>query len=142
MTAEWTFRSGHVAGDAAKWLPLSAVRFTPRLGAASTAKAGKAFTVPFTIEGAATARTARKLAVTVSYDGGRTWKPAKIADRKRLELRHPAPYASPPVQGRGARACLGDPLTGRAAVVRRVRGPGRASGEHPPSHTPAICRAV
>ncbi|MET9880083.1 hypothetical protein ABZZ36_36550 [Actinacidiphila glaucinigra] len=90
MTAEWTFRSGHVARDAAKWLPLSAVRFTPRLGAASTAKAGKAFTVPFTIEGAATARTARKLAVTVSYDGGRTWKPAEVADRKRLELRHPA----------------------------------------------------
>ncbi|SNT60394.1 S8 family peptidase [Actinacidiphila glaucinigra] len=90
VTAEWTFRSGHVAGDAVKWLPLSAVRFTPRLGAASTAKAGKAFTVPFTIEGAATARTARKLAVTVSYDDGRTWKPAKTADRKRLELRHPA----------------------------------------------------
>ncbi|MGW2349168.1 S8 family serine peptidase [Actinacidiphila glaucinigra] len=90
VTAEWTFRSGHVAGDTVKWLPLSAVRFTPKLGATSTARAGRAFTVPFTIEGAATARTARKLAVTVSYDGGRTWKPAKVADRKRLELRHPA----------------------------------------------------
>ncbi|WP_406261009.1 S8 family serine peptidase [Actinacidiphila glaucinigra] len=90
VTAEWTFRSGHAAGDTVKWLPLSAVRFTPELGAASTARAGRAFTVPFTIEGAATARTARKLAVAVSYDGGRTWKPAKVVDRRRLELRHPA----------------------------------------------------
>ncbi|MFJ6650805.1 hypothetical protein ACIQPS_34850 [Streptomyces sp. NPDC091290] len=62
----------------------------PKLGAASTAKAGTAFTVPFTTEGAATARSARKLVVTVSYDGGRTWRPAKVTDRRRLELRHPA----------------------------------------------------
>lgn len=90
VTAEWTFRSAHVAGDTWKRLPLSAVRFTPKLGTDSTAKAGRAFTVPFTVEGAATAATARKLAFTVSYDGGRTWEPAKVADRKRLELRHPA----------------------------------------------------
>ncbi|MFD3452290.1 S8 family peptidase [Streptomyces sp. NPDC058691] len=90
VTAEWTFRSGHVAGDTAKWLPLSVVRFSPRLGTASTAKAGAAFTVPFTVEGAATARTARKLAFAVSYDDGRTWRPAKVVDRDRLELRHPA----------------------------------------------------
>ncbi|MFC8779437.1 hypothetical protein [Streptomyces nigra] len=90
VTAEWTFRSDHVAGDTVKRLPLSAVRFMPKLGAASTAKAGTAFTVPFTIEGAATARSARKLVVTVSYDGGRTWRPANVTDRKRLELRHPA----------------------------------------------------
>jgi subtilisin family serine protease len=90
VTAEWTFRSAHVAGDTQKWLPLSVVRFTPKLQAASTAKAGRGFTVPFTVEGAATARTARKLAFSVSYDGGRTWRPAEAADRKRLELRHPA----------------------------------------------------
>ncbi|MFF7212965.1 S8 family serine peptidase [Streptomyces sp. NPDC008238] len=90
VTAEWTFHSAHVAGDDVAWLPLSAVRFTPELGAASTARAGRAFTVPFTVEGAATARTARKLAVSVSYDEGRTWRPAEVADRERLELRHPA----------------------------------------------------
>ncbi|MGW3243113.1 S8 family peptidase [Streptomyces sp. NPDC001070] len=90
VTAEWTFRSAHVAGDTRKWLPLSAVRFTPALGTASTAKAGAVFTVPFTVEGAATARTARKLAFAVSYDEGRTWRTARVVDRERLELRHPA----------------------------------------------------
>ncbi|WP_432041978.1 S8 family serine peptidase [Streptomyces cadmiisoli] len=90
VTAEWTFRSAHVTGDTPERLPLSAVRFTPKLGKASTAEAGTAFTVPFKIEGAATAATARKLAFSVSYDGGRTWKPAEVTDRARLELRHPA----------------------------------------------------
>jgi hypothetical protein len=66
------------------------VRFTPRLSTESTAKAGTRFSVPFTVEGAATARTARKLAFSVSYDDGRTWHPAKAVDGKRLDLRHPA----------------------------------------------------
>ncbi|MFJ4845543.1 S8 family peptidase [Streptomyces sp. NPDC088733] len=90
VTAEWTFRSTHVGGDTGKWLPLSAVRFTPRLTTASTARAGAVFTVPFTIEGAATARTVRSLRFAVSYDDGRTWRPARAVDGKRLELRHPA----------------------------------------------------
>ncbi|MFD7277148.1 S8 family serine peptidase [Streptomyces sp. NPDC059862] len=90
VTAEWTFRSAHVAGDTEKQLPLSVVRFTPKLGAASTAKAGRTFTVPFTVEGAATARTARRLDFAVSYDDGKTWKAVKAVDHKRLELRHPA----------------------------------------------------
>lgn len=90
VTAEWTFRSAHVAGGTEKWLPLSAVRFTPRLGTAGTARAGALFAVPFTIEGAATARTPRTLRFAVSYDDGRTWKPARAVDGRRLELRHPA----------------------------------------------------
>ncbi|MDH6217677.1 S8 family peptidase [Streptomyces pseudovenezuelae] len=89
VTAEWTFTSGHVAGVGQR-LPLSVVRFTPRLSTESTAKAGTRFSVPFTVEGAATARTARKLAFSVSYDDGRTWHPAKAVDGKRLDLRHPA----------------------------------------------------
>lgn len=90
VTAEWTFRSAHVAGDTKKRLPLSVVRFTPELGTASTAKAGRAFTVPFTVEGAATARTARRLDFAVSYDDGRTWQAVRAVGHKRLELRHPA----------------------------------------------------
>ncbi|MDW4907288.1 hypothetical protein RB628_18500 [Streptomyces sp. ADMS] len=46
--------------------------------------------MPFTVEGAATARTARKPAFSVSYDDGRTWHPAKAVGGKRLDLRHPA----------------------------------------------------
>ncbi|MFF3559289.1 hypothetical protein ACFYXS_04515 [Streptomyces sp. NPDC002574] len=60
-TAEWTFRSAHVAGDTKKWLPLSAVRFTPALGTAGT----------------------------VSYDDGSTWRPVKAVGGRRLVLRHP-----------------------------------------------------
>ncbi|NEC84774.1 S8 family serine peptidase [Streptomyces sp. SID12501] len=89
VTAEWTFTSAHVTGVGQR-LPLSVVRFTPRLSMASTAKAGTRFSVSFTVEGAATARTARKPAFSVSYDDGRTWHPAKVADGKRLDLRHPA----------------------------------------------------
>ncbi|WP_371661093.1 S8 family serine peptidase [Streptomyces sp. NBC_00280] len=89
VAVEWTFTSAHVTGVGQR-LPLSVVRFTPRLSAASTAKAGTRFSVPFTVEGAATARTAGKLAFSVSYDDGRTWHPAKAVDGKRLDLRHPA----------------------------------------------------
>ncbi|WP_269785583.1 S8 family serine peptidase [Streptomyces buecherae] len=89
VAAEWTFTSAHVTG-AGQRLPLSVVRFTPRLSTQSTATAGTRFSVPFTVEGAATARTARKLAFSVSYDDGRTWQPAKEVDGKRLDLRHPA----------------------------------------------------
>jgi len=88
ITAEWTFTSGHVTGVGQR-LPLSVVRFTPRLSAATTAKAGTRFPVPFTVEGAATARTVRKLAFSVSYDDGRSWHPARAVDGKRLDLRHP-----------------------------------------------------
>ncbi|MFC9848480.1 S8 family peptidase [Streptomyces sp. NPDC060223] len=90
VTAAWTFASSHVAGDTAVRLPLSVVRFTPKLSTASTAKAGASFAVPFRIEGAAKASTVRKLAFKVSYDNGRTWKTAKAVDGKLLKLRHPA----------------------------------------------------
>ncbi|WP_105971687.1 S8 family peptidase [Streptomyces geranii] len=89
VAAEWTFTSAHVTGVGQR-LPLSVVRFSPKLSAASTAKAGTRFSVPFTVEGAATASTARKLAFSVSYDDGRTWQPAKAVAGKHLDLRHPA----------------------------------------------------
>lgn len=90
IAAEWTFRSAHVPGTAAEPLPLSAVRFTPKLSAASTAKAGTTFTVPFTIQGAAKPATLHKLAFQVSYDNGKTWKKAPVVNGKQLKLHHPA----------------------------------------------------
>ncbi|WTJ92993.1 S8 family serine peptidase [Streptomyces sp. NBC_01537] len=90
IAAEWTFRSAHVPGTAAKPLPLSVVRFTPKLSAAGTAKAGTTFAVPFTIQGAAKPATLRKLAFQVSYDNGKTWKKAQVVNGKHLKLRHPA----------------------------------------------------
>ncbi len=90
-TATWTFASAHVSGDTPERLPLTVVRYTPKLSTASTAKAGTTLTVPFSLQGAATeATTLRKLAFTVSYDDGRTWKKATAVDGKLLKLRSPA----------------------------------------------------
>ncbi|MDX3636228.1 MULTISPECIES: S8 family peptidase [Streptomyces] len=90
-TATWTFTSAHVPGDTAKRLPLTVVRYTPKLSTASTAKAGTTLAVPFGLEGAATkVGTLRKLAFTVSYDDGRTWKKTTAVNGKLLKLRSPA----------------------------------------------------
>ncbi|MFF4903181.1 S8 family serine peptidase [Streptomyces sp. NPDC001068] len=86
----WTFRSAETAQGTWTALPLSVVRFTPRLTSASTAKAGQRFDVPFHIEGAAAGQRLRKLTFAVSYDAGRTWQPAEAVDGTHLSLRHPA----------------------------------------------------
>ncbi|MFF9753775.1 S8 family serine peptidase [Streptomyces sp. NPDC014344] len=90
VRAQWTFRSAGVSGDSWVRLPLSVVRFSPALSLTSTAKAGERFQVPFTVEGAATARTAKKLEFEVSYDDGRTWTTARAVNGTHLSLNHPA----------------------------------------------------
>ncbi len=91
VAAEWTFRSAHVTGTTAQQLPLSAVRFTPKLSTAGTAKAGATFAVPFTVQGAAKAGHLRKLAFQVSYDDGKTWQKAPVGGHgEQLDLRHPS----------------------------------------------------
>ncbi|MET7684562.1 S8 family serine peptidase [Streptomyces sp. NPDC005423] len=89
-TATWTFASAHIPGDTAERLPLTVVRFSPKLSTASTAKARTPLTVPFSLQGAVTkADTLRKLAFAVSYDGGRTWKKNRALDGDRLKLHSP-----------------------------------------------------
>ncbi|MFJ6198398.1 S8 family serine peptidase [Micromonospora sp. NPDC092111] len=80
VEASWTFRSGHAAGDQPVRLPLSEIRFTPRLAADNSAGAGRVFAIPVQVRrqpGAGTAKVA-KLSVDVSYDGGRTWRRATV----------------------------------------------------------------
>ncbi|MFD9440124.1 S8 family peptidase [Streptomyces sp. NPDC060006] len=90
-TATWTFASAHVPGDTAERLPLTVVRFTPKLSTASTAKAGTTLVVPFSLQGAVTeVASLRKLAFAVSYDDGRTWRRTRVLDGDRLKLRSPA----------------------------------------------------
>jgi len=95
VSAAWTFRSGTVAGDAPKPLPLSAVRFLPPLDNTNTAPAGCDFAVPFEVQrqpGSA-AGTARTLTVDVSYDDGATWLPARVTrngQRGVAHVHHPA----------------------------------------------------
>lgn len=89
VRAEWTFHSAATPEDDFTSLPLSTIRYSPDLTTASTAKAGKRFEVPFTVEGAAAGQRPAKLAFQVSYDEGRTWQPAKSVGGH-LVLRHPA----------------------------------------------------
>ncbi|MGW2618914.1 S8 family serine peptidase [Streptomyces sp. NPDC001500] len=76
VSAEWTFASGHTTAEEA--LPVSAVRFTPRLGPDSTAEAGSVVRVPVSVVGAAAGRNLKSLTVEISYDG-ENWKKAKVA---------------------------------------------------------------
>ncbi|MFI7604183.1 S8 family serine peptidase [Micromonospora sp. NPDC049366] len=91
----WTFRSRHVPGEDFARLPAMAVRFAPPLDVANTAPAGRAFTIPVTVErqpGAPSARVAA-LTVEVSYDGGATWQRAKVRPGDggwKATVRHPA----------------------------------------------------
>ncbi|MFI6335795.1 S8 family peptidase [Streptomyces sp. NPDC050535] len=94
VRAEWTFRSAHTTEDELTTLPLSVIRFSPELSLSSTAKAGKRFEVPFTIEGAGAGQRPAKLAFEVSYDGGTTWGPTKAVGGTHLSLKHPSQAGS------------------------------------------------
>ncbi|MEJ3747897.1 S8 family serine peptidase [Actinomycetes bacterium KLBMP 9797] len=87
----WTFRSAHVEGAAAVRMPLSTVRFAPRVDSENAAPAGTTATIPVTVtaqpESAAGAN--RSLAVDVSYDDGVTWAPAPVVGGE-VRVQHPA----------------------------------------------------
>jgi hypothetical protein len=82
VTAVWTFRSGHVGGTKFAGLPVSAVRFTPDLDVDGSARAGRSFDLPVTVQRqpGAPAGKVRKLTVDVSYDDGKTWHKAAVRD--------------------------------------------------------------
>ncbi|MEW2114872.1 S8 family serine peptidase [Streptomyces sp. NPDC005474] len=90
VRAEWTFRSATTPEEATTRLPLSVVRFSPDLSLSSSAKAGRPFSVPFTVEGAALGQRPAKLTFEVSYDGGTTWQHARTVGGTHLALTHPA----------------------------------------------------
>ncbi|GLF93346.1 S8 family serine peptidase [Streptomyces yaizuensis] len=93
VVAEWSF----VSGADERELPLSTVRITPRLTAASTARAGTRLTVPLRIDGPATRGGAASLTAEVSYDRGARWHPVPVAGQgsaRRVALDHPAAAAS------------------------------------------------
>ncbi|MGW6894269.1 hypothetical protein [Streptomyces chartreusis] len=91
VVADWTFTSRRPARDVEEDLPLTTVRFTPRLTASSTAKAGSTLRVPLTVEGAAPGSQLERLSVQVSYGGGDTWRPVRVQSGagKSVVLHHP-----------------------------------------------------
>ncbi|AXG79302.1 1,4-dihydropyridine esterase [Streptomyces paludis] len=92
LIADWAFTSKKPAAGKTATLPLSTVRFVPKLSLTSTAPAGKTFTVPLTLQGPA-AKSFKSLAVQVSYDGGKKWSKAPVTTakngKKSLKLNHP-----------------------------------------------------
>jgi subtilisin family serine protease len=85
----WTFASGN--GDTR--LPLSTVRFSPRVDEHNVAPPG-AFTVPVAVERAADspAEPTAKLTAEFSVDDGRTWRPATVhgtGDERTLRVTNP-----------------------------------------------------
>ncbi|MEW1720971.1 S8 family peptidase [Streptomyces sp. NPDC093109] len=92
LVADWAFTSKKPAAGKSVNLPLSTVRFVPKLSLASTAPAGKKFTVPLTIQGPAATKL-KSLSVQVSYDGGKKWSKAPVTTakngKKSLKLSHP-----------------------------------------------------
>jgi len=94
VSAAWTFRSA-AAGETPVRLPLSTVRFSPRVDEQNVAPAGRAFVIPVTVErttGSA-AKPNRTLTVEFSIDNGRTWRPAKVrgtGDRRTVQVTNPA----------------------------------------------------
>ncbi|QIQ06280.1 S8 family peptidase [Streptomyces liangshanensis] len=92
LVASWSFTSKRPPATGAT-LPLSTVRFLPKLDLASTAAAGKKLTVPLAIDGPAAGKGFKSLAVQVSYDGGTKWAKAPVTTakdgKKSLTLSHP-----------------------------------------------------
>ncbi|HET6285999.1 MAG TPA: hypothetical protein VFG15_04510 [Amycolatopsis sp.] len=92
VSAEWTFRSGHVQGST-RALPLLEVRYTPAVDLANSAPGGGTFTVPVTVSRQDGPAAITGLQVEASYDGGINWQPAKVTgqdSRYNAELHHPA----------------------------------------------------
>ncbi|MGW5397641.1 S8 family peptidase [Streptomyces sp. NPDC003952] len=78
IDTSFTFRSGQVAADTA--LPVSTVRFLAPLDIASRAPAGKVTRIPVTVQGSASGKNLKTLTVSVSEDGGTTWKRVTVTD--------------------------------------------------------------
>lgn len=87
VEAGFTFRSKQVAARTA--LPVSTVRFAPPVDLASRAPAGASVLVPVTVQGSAAGRNLGSLAVSVSYDDGKTWRLVKV-ENGRISVRNPA----------------------------------------------------
>ncbi|MER5554645.1 S8 family serine peptidase [Streptomyces sp. NPDC002793] len=85
IDASWTFRSARTESPA--MLPVSTVRFLPRLALDSTVPAGGMQTVPVQVQGAAAGDRLKALRVLVSYDGTK-WLPAPV-EADRITVRAP-----------------------------------------------------
>ncbi|MFC6017313.1 S8 family serine peptidase [Plantactinospora solaniradicis] len=91
VSVTWTFRSGHVDGETPIRLPVSTVRFSPRVDSDNSTPAGQTGTIPVSVtaQPESGAGANESLSVEVSYDDGVTWAPAEVTAGQAV-LRHPA----------------------------------------------------
>jgi len=89
ISAEWTFSSAHV--DSGTAVPMSVVRYLPKLDANGNGPAGQPFLVPMQVQDETGATyVPRSLKVEVSYDDGKTWQAVQYNSKLVAKLRHPA----------------------------------------------------
>jgi hypothetical protein len=79
VNAAWSFDSGH-AGDEGATIPFMAIRFAPDVDRVDSAPAGRPFTIPISVDKLAGPAygDVRTVRVDVSYDDGKTWRPAPL----------------------------------------------------------------
>ncbi|MFF9895522.1 S8 family serine peptidase [Streptomyces longispororuber] len=87
IDASYTFRSKKTT--ALTKLPASGVRFNAAVGLDSRAPADKKQSIPVTVQGAAAGNNLKSLAVWISYDYGRNWKPVDV-DNGKISVKNPA----------------------------------------------------
>ncbi|MFJ5520460.1 S8 family peptidase [Streptomyces griseoluteus] len=78
MSATWTFSSEYAPGRVD--LPISVVRFTPKLDLYNSMRARASVQVPVTVKGAAAGRNLGELTVEMSADRGAHWKRLAVHD--------------------------------------------------------------
>ncbi|WP_323445814.1 S8 family peptidase [Streptomyces yaizuensis] len=112
IDGSWTFRSKKPAvADDFTQVPLSTVRFGAQVALDSTAPAGRTVTFPVTVQGPAAGKGLKSLAVSVSYDGGKTWKKATVTKGK-ITVKNPAKGKAISLRGQVA-----DKKGGKATVT-------------------------
>ncbi|MEU4743977.1 S8 family serine peptidase [Actinosynnema sp. NPDC023658] len=107
VTGAWTFRSQTTPAGPLHRLPMSVVRFTPRLDADGGTPAGRLLRLPLEVEqqqGADNGRV-RRVEVEVSFDDGRTWSAVPVVGGAALvrNAGRPGGYASLRAKGSDSR---------------------------------------
>ncbi|MFH8616107.1 S8 family peptidase [Streptomyces sp. NPDC017979] len=111
IDGSWTFRSARPPAGEPVRIPLSTVRFDAKVALDGTVPAGRTATFPVTVQGPAAGSGLKSLAVSVSYDGGTTWKQVPVKKGK-VTIESPAKGKSLALRGQVA-----DRHGGKASVT-------------------------
>ncbi|MET9630573.1 S8 family serine peptidase [Lentzea sp. NPDC006480] len=89
VSAAWTFRSGAGAGDVRAALPISVVRFTPKLDDNDSLPGGRTHRIALSVQQQEGAGRIRHVDVDYSLDEGKTWRRALVIGDNAF-IDHPA----------------------------------------------------